>query len=133
MPYLVPHKPAVDIKSLQEYLKKELASLSRRLKIVEERLDTLRSHLELIDNNIVEKHKSSLGEIRSIETKVRDLRADVEKNTDLAQRLMKRLEAFASREEVKVLERYVNMWQPLNYVTRAEVETLIQRAIKRGK
>ena len=31
-----------------------------------------------------------------------------------------------SREEVKVLERYVSMWQPMNFVTRNEVAAVVK-------
>lgn len=108
----------------------QLVDVSSRLKLIEQRVDNLRSHLELTDNSLVEKHKSVISEMRDIEDSTRSLRADIDMLKDLTERLAKRMEALASREEVKVLQRYVEMWQPLQFVTRAEVKTLVQNALK---
>jgi len=35
----------------------------------------------------------------------------------------------AKLEDVKVLENYVNLWNPIQFVTRQEVEKLIKRAL----
>jgi hypothetical protein len=90
----------------------------------------LRSHLELIDNSVVDKHKEVISEMRDVEDGMRSLRADIDMLKDLTERISKRMEALASREEVKVLQRYVELWQPLQFVTRSEVKTIVQNALK---
>jgi hemerythrin-like domain-containing protein len=99
------------------------------MKLVEGHIDTLRAHIDLLDNSLIEKHKAVVQEVRSVEDSVRGLRADIDMVKDLTERIAKRLEELASREQVKILERYVSLWQPLNFVTRSEVETVVKNIL----
>ncbi len=103
-----------------------ISNLSGRMKLVEERIDSLRGHIDIIDNSLMEKHKAVISELREVEDSVRSMRGDLEEVKSLVERLAKRLEELASREEVKILERYVSMWQPMNFVTRNEVAAVVK-------
>lgn len=115
---------------IESQIGKQISQVVGRIKIVEERIDTLRSHVELIDRTVIEKHKSSISDIRDIQDSMRSLRADLDEIKDFSERIAKRLEAFASKEEVKVLERYVDAWQPLNYITRSELKATVISILK---
>ena len=118
--------PPKEIIALQSEVKKQVSGISARMKLVEGHIDTLRGHIDLLDNSIIEKHKAVIREVRAVEDSVRNLRGDVDSVKDVTERIAKRLEELASREQVKILERYVSLWQPLNFVTRAEVETVVR-------
>ncbi len=117
---------------LQAKIYDRLSDISARVKLVEDQLQTIRSHIEVVDNSVIEKHKALISEVRKIEDDLRSLRADVDKVNSLSERLVERLEAFATKEDVKVLERYVNMWQPMNYMTKQETENLIRNILKQS-
>jgi len=119
-----------ELEDFQKKIGAQISDIASRLKLAEQRVDNLRSHLELVDSSLIEKHKAAISEIRDMQDGMRSLRADMDMLKDLTERLGKRMEALASREEVKVLQRYVEMWQPLQFVTRAEVKTLVQNALK---
>jgi len=106
-----------------------VSNLASRVRLVEERIDTLREHIEIIDDSLVEKHKAVISELREVENSVRSARGDIEELKSLVERLAKRLEELASREEVKILERYVSMWQPMNFVTRTEVAAVVKSVL----
>jgi len=108
----------------------QIADVAGRIKVVEERIDTLRSHLELLDGTLVEKHKASTSEIRDLQDSLRSMRADIDEIKEFSERIAKRLEALASKEEVKVLERYIDAWQPLNYITRSELKATLISILK---
>ncbi len=115
--------------SFRSDVAEQVSNLSGRIKMVEERIDVLRSHIELIDNSLIEKHKAVISELRGVEDSVRSIRGDVEQLKGLIERLAKRLEELASREEVKILERYVSMWQPMNFITRSEIVTTVRNIL----
>ncbi len=118
--------PSKEVLALQSEVKKQVSGVSARMKLVEGHIDTMRSHIDLLDNSLIEKHKAVVQEVRSVEDSVRGLRADIDTVKDLTERIAKRLEDLASREQVKILERYVSLWQPMNFVTRSEVETVVK-------
>jgi hypothetical protein len=119
-----------ELEELQNKVSSSVLDVASRLKVVEQRVENLRGHLELIDSSLIEKHKSVVSELRDTQDGTRSLRADIDSLKELTERIAKRLEALASREEVKVLERYVELWQPLQFVTRAEVKTIVQSILK---
>lgn len=117
---------------LQSQIHGRLSDVGARVRLVEQQLQTIRNHLEVIDTSVIEKHKALVSEIKKAEDDMRELRADMDKIKDLSERLAKRLEAFATKEEVKVLERYVNMWQPMNYMSKPETEKLVKNILKQS-
>ncbi|MBI4095746.1 MAG: hypothetical protein HY438_02705 [DPANN group archaeon] len=122
-------KPQADVNAIKTELRGQLSSLSARLKLIEDRIESLRGHIELLDNSLIEKHKAVVDEVKETESSVQALRGDFDALKDITERLAKRLEELASREEVKILERYVSMWQPMNFVTRSEIETVVRNIL----
>jgi DNA repair exonuclease SbcCD ATPase subunit len=119
-----------ELEALEKKVSETVLNIAARVKLLEQKTDNLRGHLELIDGSLIEKHKSVISEIRDVEDGMRSLRADIDNLKDMTERIAKRMEALASKEEVKVLERYVELWQPLQFVTRAEVKTMVQSILK---
>jgi uncharacterized protein YoxC len=123
-------KIPVELQQFQTKLSEELSSVGARLRLVEQKIEGLRGHVQLLDNTLMEKHKSLVSDIRELQDNLRMIRADLDGQKELIDRLAKRMEVLASAEEVKVLQRYVELWQPLQFVTRAEVKALVQNVLK---
>jgi len=114
-------------------VRENTASFAARVRLIEDQLSNIRGHIELIDSSLIEKHKAVVTEIRDIEQESRQIRAEIERLDDLIGRTVKRLEGLATKEEVKVLERYIELLQPMNYVTRTELRNIIKKVIKEEK
>jgi len=108
----------------------ELSRLNRRISLIENRIDSMQDHLELVDNNLIEKHKSTITEIRSVQTDTRTLQAQIHELSELLKRVASRLPDFASRDDIRVMEKYMSYWSPLAFTTKDEVEGLIKSAIE---
>jgi len=128
--FMAPKRLPPEIEDFQKKVSEQTSDLSSRVKLIEERIDNLRTHLDLVDSSLVEKHKSLVSNMRDFEDSMRSVRADMDMLKELAERLAKRMEAFASKEELKIIERYVSLWQPMNFVTRAEVKAAVQNILK---
>ncbi|MEM2954629.1 MAG: hypothetical protein QW625_01595 [Candidatus Nanoarchaeia archaeon] len=126
-------KKTPELEQIQTKIAEELSNYGSRIRLVEQRIEGLRAHLQLIDNTVLEKHKTVISEIRDIQDNLRAIRAELDSQKELIERLAKRMEVLASAEEVKILQRYVELWQPLQFVTRSEVKALIQNALKETK
>ncbi|MBD3263207.1 hypothetical protein GF374_02405 [Candidatus Woesearchaeota archaeon] len=108
--------------AIKRQISGQIAQVAARIKIVEERLETLRTHIELVDQTLIDKHKSTVSEINDLQDSVRKFKADIDELKDFSERLAKRMENLASKEEVKVIERYVDAWQPLKYIKANELK-----------
>ena len=122
-----PEKSKKDISAVRDYVEKELASLSRRIKIVEEQIDTLSSKVRLTEKDTIEKHKLSIKRINKSEGDMREIRGKLQEINELTIRVADRLKDLALKEDIEILERYSKWWQPLNYVTKKEVIDIINK------
>ena len=53
---------------------------------------------------------------------------------ELREKLMmviRELQTVARKDEVKVLEKYINLWNPLKFVTQNEVEQIINEILEK--
>ncbi len=88
-----------------------------RLRTIEGKYNLLRDRMLLINNNMIDQYKKSIVETRTINEDIRDIKSDIFKIKETMKHLLEELELFARKEEVKVLEKYINIWNPIKFVT----------------
>ncbi len=108
----------------------DIAELTRRIRTMEERYTTLQSKTQLIEQNMLSYHKQAIGETKTTNTDVREIRREIEQIKDRVLTFVKELQLCAKKDEVKILERYLNLWEPVNFVTHNEVQDLIKEALE---
>ena len=106
-----------------------LLDVSSRVRSVEGRYNLLRDRVLLINNNLVDSHKKTYAEISSLTEDVKEMKEDLFRIKESLKHLLKELELFARREDVKFLEKYINLWNPLKLVTESDVERMIEHHI----
>jgi len=126
------HKNApqqLDFKGLQE----DISNLSRRLRILEESFTNIRRALQVTEQNMLGKNKVFATEIRTLTSDIGDIKGEVNGVKEKMLEMIRELEETAKREEVKVLEKYINFWNPVKFVTQNEVEAIIKEILKKEK
>lgn len=111
----------------------DIAELTRRIRTMEERYTTMQTKTQLVEHNMLSYHKQAIGETKTINVDIRELKREIEQIRDRILTLIKELQSCAKKDEVKVLERYINMWEPINFVTRNEIQELIKEALEDNK
>src|SRR3989338_3479173 len=95
-----------------------IVDLNNRIRTLENKYNLLGERLLVVNQNMIEEYKRLLREMKII-------------NEDL-----KEMELFAKKEQVRVLEKYIDLINPMRFVTTEEVESLIIQksvGVKRGK
>tara|TARA_Y100000034_G_C6871055_1_gene397696 strand:- start:22 stop:408 length:387 start_codon:yes stop_codon:yes gene_type:complete len=92
----------------------EVAKLNRRMSLIEDRINSLRDQIDLVESSLAEKHSSANSGISDVSNDVRDFNARLEELKQEIVRLSSHLDSFASKQDVQVLERYINFWSPLD-------------------
>lgn len=105
--------------------------IATRLKIIEERYSTLRKKSQLTEQNIIESDKNNFNEIRLIQENLLDVKRSVKNLTEKLSLLTDEISTFASKNEFTVLQRYVDFWQALDFVTRKEVNNFLRKKFKK--
>ncbi|MBS3135992.1 hypothetical protein J4401_03455 [Candidatus Woesearchaeota archaeon] len=120
-------KPAMGVPPIQG----DSEGVTRRLKILEERLTTTRNKIQVLEQNMLHKQKSAYAEAKTQSFEITELKKEVNEVRDKILILVKELEQFAKKEEVGVLKRYIDFWNPIRFVSKNEVEDVVRQAIEK--
>ncbi len=110
-----------------------LNELNTRLRILEGKYNLTRERMLIINQNMLDHYKKTNVDLKSIEEDLSEIKESLEVLKNAIKTIMKEIKFLARKEEVKVLEKYINMWNPLKLVTREEVEELIEKRLKNAK
>jgi len=124
-----PKPLGIDISSLTE----EIRNLSRRLRIIEERYTNLRTKQQVIEQNMLSRHKQVTTEIKTTNSDMHELKTEITEIKDRLLLMIRELKECAKKEEVKVLEKYINLWDPVNFITRNEIEGIVREIVDKIK
>jgi hypothetical protein len=101
--------------------------LDRRLRILEERYSNLRKKLQLTDQGLLEGERAFGKELKSLNDDSLELKRTVNDFSDKLVMMSSELGNVAQRMDLKVIEKYLNMWSPTNFVTRTELKEFLKR------
>lgn len=111
----------------------QMRNLSRRLRVLEERYANQRKNMQVMEHNMLTDSKKLQTQMHSLQSDFDELKKqiyDIKQKFDL---IAADLADTAKREDVIVLEKYINLWEPINFVTRNEVERIVQFALENKK
>ncbi|MCD4666430.1 hypothetical protein K8R47_01320 [archaeon] len=98
-----------------------------RIKILESRYNLMRERLLIINQNMINEYKKISKDMNLIENEVKEIRSDMFEIKEAVQHIVHELKFFAKKDQLLVLEKYINLWNPLNFVTEKEVLELIKK------
>jgi chromosome segregation ATPase len=91
-----------------------ISKLNRRLSLIEDRISNIRDQVDLIETNLVDKHKSATSGLAELNNKIKDFNSKITDLKNDNMRLTSQMNNFATKQDVQVLERYINFWNPLD-------------------
>lgn len=107
-----------------------LSELNSRIRTLENKYNLFGERLLVINQNMIEEYKKVAKETKAIEVEIKELKTDMFNMKEALRDIIKEVSNFAKKDEIKVLEKYINMWDPLKFITVEEVEELIDRKLK---
>jgi len=107
-----------------------LADFSTRMNDLEEKNRLLRERLMLVSQTVLKQSERVNKEIVLIKEDIRTLQNDFDRLKEVVDHIVRDSSDFARRDELKVLERYMKMFEPLKFTTTEEVKKLIKKALK---
>ena len=122
-----PQQPAIDLSGITN----DINTLSRRLRLVEESSTNIKKFFQVTQENVITKNKHYSAEIKTITSDISEIRKEIHELREKLFMVIRELQTVARREEVKVLEKYINLWNPLRFVTQNEVEQIINEVLEK--
>lgn len=103
----------------------QLNLLRARQRVGEERYSELRKKLLLIENNMLANQKRALSDVKSLQTELNELKRTIQSAEDKIITIIKELRLTARREDIDVMKRYLELWDPVRFVSVDQVEKII--------
>ncbi|MBW2971778.1 hypothetical protein KY359_01960 [Candidatus Woesearchaeota archaeon] len=123
-------KPGADLTKSVSDLAGELNNISRRLMILEERYTNIRKKTQVTDQNMLASNKKVMTEIQTTNAEIDDIKKQISDIVEKMKIIVRELKDCAKRQEVEVLQKYINIWQPVNFVTRDTVVRMVKDQVE---
>ena len=111
----------------------QLNTVSRRLRVLEERDTTLRRRIQVIEQNMINIHKKNILSVKTLGSDINEIKREISDIRDKILQIISEIKKAARREELDMLKKYVDMWEPINFVTQDEVEKIVKDILAKNK
>ena len=106
-----------------------MLELSRRSRTLEERYSNLERRSQVMEENMIEHHRKLAAELRLFSEELADVRKAMANLNEKMQYLAAELQDYARKEDVQVIKKYLDYWEPVKFVTANQVEKIVRDII----
>ena len=107
----------------------EFMQVSRRVKVLEDSLSNLRKKILVDEQNDLNRHKKDLMDSKALASYINEVKKDIDNIKRVIKEIISELQGCARHEDVDVLKKYINIWDPIKFVTEDTVEKMIDERI----
>lgn len=100
------------------------------IKGVESKLNNLRREFDILKEDSAKKYDKIGKETKAISGELVELKREGEKINGKIDLIIKELKLTAGKEEVMVLKKYVDLWNPMNFVTQRDIERIMEQKLE---
>lgn len=104
-----------------------ITDLDRRLRTLEERYSNIRKKLQLTDQNMIEAERSFVKELRTLNDDTLKIKKQVNDYSEKMMMLSEEVSESAKKIDLKIIEKYLALWNPQTFVTRKELKTYLMQ------
>jgi hypothetical protein len=107
----------------------QVNSLGRRVRMMEEAVMNVRRKIEIQEEDALKANKSTSTNVQTLFGEIDDLKHQVKSFKDDMIKIIKELQSTAKKEDFAALQKYVELWQPIKFVTQQEVASIVDHVI----
>ncbi|HEX32967.1 MAG TPA: hypothetical protein ENG01_00970 [Candidatus Aenigmarchaeota archaeon] len=112
------------------YVTKKLGELNERINLLEQKENVLREKVQVVDETIQARIKELRDDIKILRAEVGDIRRTIIKIQDAVRAISKTLENKADVQDVRVIEKNLEMIDPTRFLTEERVKEIIEEMQK---
>ena len=108
-----------------------LIELTNRIRVIESKNSLLSERMLVMNQNMIEEYKKMIRDVKSLEGEIGDMKNDLNNLKNIIKHLTEEAKNFARKDSLKILEKYINLWNPLTFVTTTEVKKLVEEEVRK--
>jgi predicted RNA binding protein with dsRBD fold (UPF0201 family) len=106
------------------YSSNPLIEVNTKVRDIEEKQRILKDRLLLIGQNLIETKEENIDKLTEIKKEITELRNNLKRIQNFLESISGEFSKFARKEDVEILSKQAKMFQPLEFVTRAELKEM---------
>jgi type IV secretory pathway VirB10-like protein len=99
----------------------EIIEMGQRIRMIEEKFANLRSKTEVMDSNMLSNAKKEANDIRAANEEMNEFARNINDMKDKMKMMIEELKMSAKKEEMDTIKKYLEYWQPAEFVSRKEM------------
>lgn len=108
-----------------------LADLNSRVRILENKQNTLTERLLIVNQNMIQEYKRVMKELSVLSGDMIKCKGDVNHVQEVLRNLVKDMGVFAKKEDMKVVEKYIKLWDVFSFVTEEQLSERLKEYEKK--
>jgi hypothetical protein len=117
---------AYDIKNIND----AITNITRRIKLIEERSVALKSKTTMLEDNEMTEKRHVDKEVKELSNNIKEVKLSIAQIKDDVLLIIKELQTLAKKDKVDMLDKYIELWSPINYVSQNEVQKIVKDLIE---
>jgi len=110
-----------------------LAEIVNRARSLESKYNLLGERLLVINQNMIGQFKKNSTEFKAINDDLKEMRSELFKIKETIKDLSRELQFFATKEHIKALEKYINLWNPMKFITEEDLNKILDERGRKRK
>ena len=110
-----------------------VGEIVNRVRILESKQNLFAEKMLIMNENMLEEYRKMMDEVKKVVAEVNVVKDEMDNMKSVMRHLTQEASGFAKQDDFKVLEKYINVWNPLNFVTEKDVLRLMGKEVKNAK
>lgn len=81
----------------------------------------------LLEQNMLSNHRRAMNEVKTIQDDIKTIKHSIQSLEDKIMTIIKELRLTASKEDLSVMKRYIELWNPVTFVTREHLDKALEQ------
>lgn len=123
------------VSSFDQFVSDKINDFSSRIRLLEEKFEQLREKLKATDQNLIRRTNELKDMITQNEVTLSEINKSVKEVKETTKHLIKEVGTSAKVQDLKILEKYVDLMDPTRYITRDDAQRMIEtkKSVVKGK
>lgn len=103
------------------------------VKGLENKVNNLLRQTEIFKNDYIKKNTDLKKEVKALADGLIELKQDRDATVQKMDMIIKELRQTAGIEQVSVLKRYIDLWNPMNFATQRDIERMVELKLEEAR
>ncbi|MBS3095366.1 hypothetical protein J4231_01680 [Candidatus Woesearchaeota archaeon] len=106
-----------------------LNEIVNRLRSLESKQSLLTEKTLIINKNMIDEYRAFARHIKIMDSDLRELKLEVNRIKEVIREIGKETENYARKDSVRVLEKYINLIDPIKSIAESDVKRIVNEVI----